>query len=206
VKSTATEAANQVQVNSLYLRAANLDRIGMSLLRFGLVVVLFWIGGLKFAKYEADSVVPLVANSPFMSFFYNHPAPEYRAYMNKEGEFIDSHRRWHESNGTYRFSYGLGCSIICIGLLIALHPFRPQIAVIGSFLLIFMSFTTLSFLVTTPEVWVPPLGDDANGFPFLSIGGRLLIKDLIMFGAAITTMADSAKTYLRMNRQTGANQ
>ncbi len=51
------------------------------------VVVLVWIGALKFAQYEADSIVPLVANSPLMSFFYHHPAPEYRPFMNKEGEF-----------------------------------------------------------------------------------------------------------------------
>jgi uncharacterized membrane protein YkgB len=204
MKITATEVASQTQISPLYLRAAKLDRIGMSLLRLGLVVVLFWIGGLKFAKYEADSVVPLVANSPFLRFFYNRPAPEYRRFTNKEGELIDAHRRWHETNGTYRFSYGLGCAIIFIGFLIALHPFRPRLAVIGSFLLIFMSLTTLSFLVTTPEVWVPALGDAAHGFPFLSIGGRLLIKDLIMFGAAITTMADSAKTFLRVTEHKGA--
>jgi uncharacterized membrane protein YkgB len=59
-------------------RAAKLDRVGMGLLRFGLIVVLCWIGGLKFAIYEADGIVPLVANSPLMSFFYHHPAPEYR--------------------------------------------------------------------------------------------------------------------------------
>ena len=45
--------------------------IGVGVLRFGLVLVLLWIGGLKFAKYEADSIVPFVANSPLMSFFYH---------------------------------------------------------------------------------------------------------------------------------------
>lgn len=54
-------------------RAAKLDRVGMGLLRFGLIVVLCWIGGLKFADYEADGIVPLVANSPLMCFFYHHP-------------------------------------------------------------------------------------------------------------------------------------
>src|SRR5882724_407901 len=75
-------------IKRIYSAAASLDRVGMGLLRLGLVVVLVWIGGLKFAKYEADSIVPLVANSPLMSFFYHHPAPEYRPYMNREGELI----------------------------------------------------------------------------------------------------------------------
>jgi uncharacterized membrane protein YkgB len=44
------------------------------------------LGGLKFATYEADSIVPLVAHSPIASFLYHHPAPEYRPHMNKEGE------------------------------------------------------------------------------------------------------------------------
>lgn len=181
----------------LYSKAAALDRIGMGLLRLGLVVVLVWIGALKFAQYEADSIVPLVANSPLMSFFYHHPAPEYRGYMNKEGELIPAHKQWHETNGTYPFARGLGLVIISIGVLIALDSFLPQLAAVGSFLLILMAFTTLSFLVTTPEAWVPALGDAAHGFPYLSGTGRLVVKDAIMLGAAVVTLADSAKAYLR---------
>src|SRR5260370_27607646 len=144
-------------VKRLYAAASRLDRVGMGVLRLGLIIVLVWIGGLKFAKYEADGIVPLVSQSPLMSFFYHHPAPEYRQYMNKEGELNAAHRAWHESNGTYAFSRGLGIVIILIGLLIALHPVLPQVATVGSFLLIFMACTTLSFLVTTPDAWVPAL-------------------------------------------------
>jgi uncharacterized membrane protein YkgB len=160
-----------------------------------LVVVLVWIGGLKFADYEADGIVPLVANSPLMRFFYRHPA-EYRSHMNREGELKPQNRTWHMGNGTYRFSHGLGIVIIAIGVLIALYPISPTISALGSFLLIIMSFSTLSFLVTTPEAWVPALGDANHGFPYLSIGGRLLIKDAIMMAAAVVTLADSAKAAL----------
>jgi reactive chlorine resistance protein C len=184
-------------IRRIYFIAAALDRVGMGLLRLGLVVALAWIGGLKFAKYEADSIVPLVANSPLMSFFYRHPAPEYQSYMNKEGELNPAHRQWHETNGTYPFSKGLGLAIISIGVLIALHPFLPQRAAVGSFLLVLMACTTLSFLVTTPEAWVPALGDTTHGFPYLSGTGRLVVKDAIMLGGAVVTLADSAKTYLR---------
>jgi uncharacterized membrane protein YkgB len=65
-----------------------------------------------------------------------------------------------------------------------------------------MSFVTLSFLVTTPECWVPALGDAHHGFPYLSGRGRLVVKDAIMMGAALVTMADSARAYLR--RRAGA--
>src|SRR5258708_8417451 len=87
--------------------------------------------------------------------------------------------------------------IVSIGILIALHPLLPQLASVGSFLLVLMACTTLSFLVTTPEAWVPALGDTVHGFPYLSGVGRLIIKDAIMLGAAVITMADSAKAYLR---------
>jgi uncharacterized membrane protein YkgB len=184
----------------LIVRAASLDRFAMGLLRFGLVVVLVWIGGLKFAKYEADGIVPLVANSPMMSFLYHHPAPEYRTHMNKEGELNVAHREWNETNGTYPVSYGLGIVIVGIGILIALNPILPQAGALGSSLLILMACTTLSFLVTTPEVWVPALGDGPHGFPYLAGGGRLIIKDSIMLGAAVVTLADSAKAYLRRAR------
>jgi reactive chlorine resistance protein C len=197
VEETTADAAEVHGIRKIYAKAASLDRIGLGLLRLGLVVALVWIGGLKFARYEADGIVPLVANSPLMSFFYHHPAPEYRPYMNREGELIPAHRDWHETNGTYPFAYGLGVVIVSIGILIALHPVLPQVAAAGSFLLILMALTTLSFLITTPEAWVPPLGDSANGFPFLSGTGRLVVKDAIMLGAAVTTMADSAKAYLQ---------
>lgn len=199
--SAATNEAPKLDQDGPFKRflamSASRDKIAVGLLRLALVIVLVWIGSLKFASYEADSIVPLVSNSPVMSFFYRHPAPEYRHYMNREGELIQAHRDWQESNGTYLFSHGLGIVIVVIGLLIALHPVSPRAAAVGSLLLVFMALTTLSFLVTTPETWVPALGDSAHGFPYLSGVGRLVIKDTIMLGAAFVTLSDSAKAALR---------
>ena len=56
---------------NVYERAAQLDRVRMGLLRLGLIVVLCWIGALKFADYKADAIVPLVVNSPLMSYLHN---------------------------------------------------------------------------------------------------------------------------------------
>jgi hypothetical protein len=50
VVSTYSESKSTVV--RLYAMAARLDRLGMGVLRLGLVVVLLWIGGLKFADYE----------------------------------------------------------------------------------------------------------------------------------------------------------
>ncbi len=175
--------------------ASKLDRIAMGMLRAALVLVLVWIGGLKFVNYESDSIVPLVANSPMMSFLYHHPS-EYKTHMNKEGELNLQHREWQTENGTYSFSHGLGVVIIGIGFLIALYPVKPELSALGSILLVLMSCTTLSFLITTPEAWVPALGEANHGFPYLSGSGRLIVKDFIMLAAAVVTLADSAKTAL----------
>jgi uncharacterized membrane protein YkgB len=142
--------------------------------------------------------VPFVANSPFMSFFYADPG-DYKTHKNPEGALVAANRAWHEVNGTYAFAWGLGAVIVAYGLMIAAHPWKPAVATAGSFLVFLMSFVTLSFLVTTPECWVPSLGDAQHGFPYLSAPGRLVLKDAIMMGAALVTMADSARASLRVN-------
>lgn len=47
-----------------------LTKIGIHVLRYGLVAVLLWVGLLKFTAYEAEGIQPLVAHSPFMSWTY----------------------------------------------------------------------------------------------------------------------------------------
>lgn len=89
------------QIITLLSFAANLKGLGLKLIRIAILVVFVWIGGLKFTHYEADGIVPFVANSPFMSFFYAKEAPEYKDYKNKEGELVPKNRAWHETNRTY---------------------------------------------------------------------------------------------------------
>ena len=168
----------------------------MTMTRIGLVVVLIWIGSLKLYRYEDEGIVPFVANSPAMSFFYRQPTGEYLGHMNGEGDLVPSNREWHERNGTYPFAHGLGAVIVSLGVMIAVNPWFPRVSALGSFLVAGMSLTTLSFLITTPECWVPPLGSPEHGFPLLSGAGRLVVKDAIMLGAAVVTMADSAKMAL----------
>lgn len=187
-------------ITRAFQAAAKADRIGLTVTRIGLVVVLLWIGGLKAFPYEADGIVPFVANSPFMSFFYAEPEA-YKSHMNPEGALVPANREWHEQNGTYVFAWGLGTVIVLYGLLIAMNPILPQAGAVGSFLVFLMSFVTLSFLITTPETWVPDLGDTEHGFPYLSGRGRLVVKDAIMMGAALVTMADSARTWLRKREE-----
>src|SRR5262249_347268 len=120
-------------VRPIFEIAARADRAAIGLTRLGLIVVLLWIGGLKAFKYESVSLVPLVANSPLMSFLYAGPG-HYKAHMNAEGALAPANVQWHETNHTYTFADGLGAAIVLFGLLLCLHPWLPQLAAVGGFL------------------------------------------------------------------------
>lgn len=191
------------QFNQCYDRFLNLaassQRLGIQLLRVAILIIFVWIGGLKFWNYEAEGIVPFVANSPFMSFFYTHSAPEYKAYKLKEGESNEAKQQWHQENNTYGFSHGLGILIMSIGILVFWGMFWPKIGLAGALLAIIMTIGTLSFLVTTPEVWVPDLGSGEHGFPLLSGAGRLVIKDTAILAGALVLLAESAQRILKNN-------
>ena len=45
---------------------ASTQRLGINLIRVAILIIFVWIGGLKFWNYEAEGIVPFVANSSFM--------------------------------------------------------------------------------------------------------------------------------------------
>ncbi len=180
-------------------------------IRIAIFVVMAWIGGLKAFQYEADGIVPFVTNSPFMSFFYNNSGKtatnekgetvaEYKLHKNPEGKMVAANIAWHKENGTYLFSYGLGTIICIIGLFVLLGIWFSRIGLIGGLLTFGMSIVTLSFLITTPDVYVPNLGGDMPtpqyGFPYLAGAGRLVLKDIIMMAGGLVIAADSARRML----------
>ena len=199
-------------MNILINILANSQQSFINLTRISIFIVMVWIGGLKAYQYEADGIVPFVINSPFMSFFYNNAdktvidktgkqVAEHTLYKNPEGKTVQKNVDWHTGNGTYLFSYGLGTVIVLIGLAVILGIWFPKIGLIGGLLTFIMSIVTLSFLITTPEVYVPNLGGDfptpQYGFPYRSGAGRLVIKDIIMLGAGLIVASDSAKRTLQ---------
>ncbi len=189
------------RLNTLFNRflnlAASAQKLGINLIRIAILIIFIWIGGLKFWNYEAEGIVPFVANSPFMSFFYTKTAPEYKEYKLKEGEKNDVKQMWHKENNTYGFSRGLGILIMSIGMLVFLGIFFPKVGLVGALLAIVMTLGTLSFLVTTPEVWVPDLGSGEHGFPLLTGPGRLVIKDTAILAGALVLLSESAQRILK---------
>ena len=100
---------------------------GRYLVRYALVVVIAWIGALKYTGYEAAAIQPLIAHSPIFSWLYS----------------ILSVRD---------FAAVLGSVELVAALLIAIRPLAPRISVIGSAMGILLFLGTLSFLFTTPGV------------------------------------------------------
>jgi uncharacterized membrane protein YkgB len=45
-------------------RSSRVEALGRELTRYGLVVVVAWIGLMKFTAYEAEGIRPFVANTP----------------------------------------------------------------------------------------------------------------------------------------------
>lgn len=190
----------------------NLERPFFNFMRISIFVVMAWIGGLKACQYEADGIVHFVSNSPFMSFFYTKSntyvendkgemVKEYTLHKNPEGKMVQKNIDWHKDNGTYPFSYGLGTMIVLIGLSVLLGIWLPKVGLIGGLLTFGMSIVTLSFLITTPESWVPNLGGDLPtphyGFPYLSGVGRLVIKDIIMSAGGLLVAWDAARRIVK---------
>ena len=139
-----------------------LERLGTFLLRYGLVVVIAWIGAMKFTAYEANGIQPMVANSPLLGWVYG----------------IIS---------VTTFAKLLGIVEIIIAIMIALRAVSAKISGIGSLLAAGMFLTTLSFIISTPG-WESGLG----GFPALSVvPGQFLLKDVVLLGAALWTAGEA---------------
>lgn len=176
----------------VYSAIASTERWAVNFTRLALVIVTVWIGGLKIYKYEDRGIIPFVANSPFMRWMINDP-DNYKKGKMPEGAVNAAAEAWHEANGTYLAAWVIGGIIVTIGILIALGWIFPEVGLLGSLALFGMSFVTLSFLVTTPEVWVPNLGSGEYGFPLLAGPGRLVLKDVIMMGASWWSAVEFAK-------------
>ena len=150
-----------VHARSAIERVVSIEDVGKAIVCWGLVVVLVWIGGMKFTAYEAMGIQPLVAHSPFISWMYN---------------FLSIRS----------FSAMLGCIEILTAALISLRFVSPKASAVGSLLAIGLFATTLSMLFTTPG-WEPTLGFPALS----AMPGQFLLKDIVLFGAAVWSFGES---------------
>ncbi|WP_104668163.1 YkgB family protein [Ensifer adhaerens] len=127
-----------------------------------LAVIYGWFGGMKFTRYEAEGLVGLVSNNPLLSWTYS--------LFSIEG-----------------FSNLLGILELSIAALIVARLIKPIYSLVGGLLSAGLFATTLSFMVTTPGVFVPELG-----FPAISVApGQFLLKDVGLFALSLWIAVDS---------------
>jgi uncharacterized membrane protein YkgB len=143
------------------MRSSFFQNIGRFLLRYGLVLVLGWIGAMKFTAYEAKGIEGLIKTSPLMSWLYNVLSLQTTSNL-------------------------IGVTELLAALLIAIKPLSSRLSAVGSVLAICTFLATLTFLFSLPG-WEKSLG----GFPALSGSGGFLLKDVVLLGAALFTLAES---------------
>ena len=151
-KAISARDAARVATSAWQARAAQrLIFVGEFLLRYSLVFFLLFFGALKWTAEEAKGIQPWMEHSPLLFWLVR--------------------------------AFGIRAASECIGVieltirgLIAMRSWSPRLSAIGSIAAIPMFLTTLSFLVSTPNV------GEASGF---------LLKDLTLLGAAIWTAGEA---------------
>jgi uncharacterized membrane protein YkgB len=113
-----------------------------------------FFGALKWTTAEAQAIAPFISHSPFLHWV-------------------------HVVFGPQGASEVIGIFELITGLLLAAGQWAPRLGFIGGVLGIAMFVTTLSFLVTTPN-----LGD----------GVGFLLKDVALLGAATWLAGEAAVT------------
>ena len=141
---------------------STMEKVAVLVLRYGLVVVLFLIGALKFTPEEASGIQPLVAHSPLMSWMYG--------VLSVQG-----------------VSNVIGVVEIAIAALIAFRPISPKASFAGSLGAVVTFLLTVSFLLSTPGAV-----HLKYAFPVLGDAGQFLIKDLVLLGASLWTAAEAS--------------
>jgi uncharacterized membrane protein YkgB len=127
--------------------------IAMHALRWSVVLIFFWFGGMKFAAYEAQGVAGLAQN--YWAFGWLYPML-----------------------GVAGVSALIGTIEIVIGLLLAAGLWSGRAGALGGILGMVTFAITLSFMLSAPMVW-----QNGYGFPALGMTGQFLIKDLALFAA-----------------------
>lgn len=143
------------------MNRSRIESLGSHILRYGLVLVLGWIGAMKFTAYEAEGIKPLLESSPLMAWMLRVMS------LQAASNFI-------------------GTVELVTALLLAIRPWAPKASAIGSVVAIGTFLTTLTFILSLPG-WEQSLG----GFPALSGSGGFLLKDVVLLGASIWTLGDS---------------
>jgi uncharacterized membrane protein YkgB len=124
----------------------------------GMIVMLLWAGSYKMTAPGAEGIIPLVSNSPLIS--------------------------WHfKVFGPYIGSDLIGLTEWTSAVLIIAGYFRPKAGILGGLVATVMFFTTSTMILTTPGAIISVPG--IHGMRYMSFLGLFLFKDVISLGVAL---------------------
>lgn len=130
--------------------------LDIQLLRLSLVLIFFLFGYAKWFDYEAQALVPLLENSPLLSWLY----PAF---------------------GIHGASYALGTAEWSIGAALLIGIWHPRLAALGALGSVATYLTTLTLVLSTPGGWEA----SAGGFPAIGGATPFLIKDAVLLAASV---------------------
>ena len=120
----------------------------------GMIVMLLWAGSYKMTAPGAEGIIPLVSNSPLIS--------------------------WHfKLLGPYVGSDLIGLTEIIAALLIITGNFKPKAGIVGGLIASVMFFITSTMVITTPGAII-----SVKGMSYMSFTGLFLFKDVISLGVS----------------------
>jgi uncharacterized membrane protein YkgB len=164
MKTLATSVQDQTSIPNLTNSAKSIltkfaawvsDRnIPFLITSISMIVMLLWAGSYKMTNPGAEGIVPLVSNSPLIS--------------------------WHfKVFGPYIGSDIIGLTEITAALLIITGYFKPKAGIIGGIITVVMFFITSTMVITTPGAIIP-----VKGIDYMSFLGLFLFKDIISLGVS----------------------
>lgn len=124
------------------------------IIAIGMIVMLFWAGAFKMTAPGAEGILPLVSNSPFISW-------DYKIF------------------GPYIGSDLIGLTEWIAGVFILTGFFKPRAGIIGGIIAVVIFFTTSTMLLTTPGDII-----QVKGMGYMNNLGLFLYKDIINLGAS----------------------
>jgi uncharacterized membrane protein YkgB len=121
----------------------------------GMIVMLLWAGSYKLTAPGAEGIIPLVSNSPLVSW-------QFKLF------------------GPYLGSGLIGLTEITAAALLIAGYVRPKAGIVGGLIASVMFFTTSTMLLSTPGATTL-----VHGIRYMSFLGLFLFKDVIALGVSV---------------------
>lgn len=168
--------------------AASLDRniadIGKFIARYGLAIILLWLGAMKIFTNETDALQPQTQLQPNQSAAQTAQATPTGAEATAADARNMMYSVLYATSGLQNQSQIQGFLEIIAGGLLLFRQVWMYVGLAGSILAMATIYSQLTLLATSQSAWL-------SAFPYATISGQFLLKDIALFGVALWSLGDS---------------